>query len=49
LPVNKVRAALKGDTPLDRLAPILLLSNTENWIADDTADIDMKFLLKQNL
>lgn len=46
---NKVREALKGDPLLDRLAPILLLSKTENWIANDTVDIDLKFLLKQTL
>jgi len=49
LPVDKVRNALKGDPLLDRLAPLLLLSNTENWITEDTVDIDLKFLLKQNL
>lgn len=46
---NKVREALKGDPLLDRLGPILLLSSSENWIAEDTADIDLKFLLKQKL
>lgn len=49
LPANKVRNALKGDALLDRLAPLLLLSNTENWITEDTIDIDLKFLLRQNL
>lgn len=49
LPADKVRNALKGDPLLDRLAPLLLLSNTENWITEDTVDIDLKFLLKQNL
>lgn len=49
LPAEKVRAALKGDPLLDRLAPLLLLSNTSNWIAEDVVDIDLKFLLKQNL
>lgn len=49
LNADKVRAALKGDPLLDRLAPLLLLSDSENWVAEDTADIDLKFLLKQNL
>ena len=48
-PANKVRAALKGDPLLDRVAPLLLLSSTENWLAEDTVDIDLKFLFKQNL
>jgi hypothetical protein len=49
LPSDKVRAALRGDPLLDRLSPLLLLSNSSNWLADDTVDIDLKFLLKQNL
>jgi hypothetical protein len=49
LSAEKVRAALRGDALLDRLAPILLLSKGANWISDDTVDIDLKFLLKQNL
>jgi hypothetical protein len=49
LPAKKVRAALKGDPLLDRLKPLLLLSSTSNWLADDAVDIDLKFLLKQNL
>ena len=49
LPAEKVRSALRGDPLLDRLAPLLLISDGANWIADDTIDIDLKFLLKQNL
>jgi hypothetical protein len=49
LPAERVRVALKGDPLLDRLGPLLLLSDTANWIAEDTVDIDLKFLLKQNL
>jgi hypothetical protein len=49
LPATKVRNALAGDLLLDRVAPILLLSGSSNWIADDAVDIDLKFLLKQNL
>jgi hypothetical protein len=49
LPAEKVRSFLKGDPLLDRLAPMLLLSDPSNWIADDAVDIDLKFLLKQNL
>jgi HEAT repeat protein len=48
-PADKVRTALKDNPLLDRLGPLLLLSNTDNWLAEDTADIDMKFLFKQNL
>ncbi len=47
-PADKVRLALQGDPLLDRVAPILLLSKSSNWIAEDTVDIDLKFLLKQN-
>ena len=49
LPPDRVRTALAGDPILDQLAPLLLLSDSVNWIADDTVDIDLKFLLKQNL
>ena len=49
LPPNRVRSALAGDPILDQLVPLLLLSDQANWIADDTVDIDLKFLLKQNL
>jgi hypothetical protein len=48
-PADKVRTALKDNPLLDRLGPLLLLSNTDNWLAEDTADIDLKFLFKQNL
>jgi hypothetical protein len=44
-----VRAALAGDPILDQLTPLLLLSDRTNWIADDAVDIDLKFLLNQNL
>ena len=49
LPSAKVQKALSGDALLDRVAPVLLLANSTNWIADDAIDIDFKFLLKQNL
>jgi hypothetical protein len=49
LPADRVRAALRGDALLERLAPLLLLSDSTNWIAADTVDIDLKFLLKQYL
>jgi hypothetical protein len=49
LPADKVRAALKGDALLERLGPLLLLSGSENWVTEDTVDIDLKFLVKQNL
>ena len=49
LSADMVRSALKGDALLERLGPLLLLSNSENWVAEDSVDIDLKFLLKQNL
>ena len=49
LPAEQVRSALNGDPLLDRLGPLLLLSSATNWVAEDTVDIDLKFLLKQNL
>jgi hypothetical protein len=49
LPVDIVRLALKDDPLLDRIQPLLLLSHATNWIAQDAVDIDLKFLLKQNL
>jgi hypothetical protein len=44
-----VRRALAGDPLLERLGPLLLLAPSENWIANDMVDIDLKFVLKQNL
>lgn len=49
MPPDRVRAALAGDPILDQLAPLLLLSDRTNWIAEDAVDIDLKFLIKQNL
>jgi HEAT repeat protein len=45
----KVRAELKGDPLLNKLEPLFLVTSGENWLAKDTVDIDLKFLLKQNL
>jgi hypothetical protein len=49
LPAAKVRAALAGDALLRRLAPMLLLSDGASWMANDAVDVDLKFLLKQNI
>ncbi|HEY1748817.1 MAG TPA: hypothetical protein VGG11_18900 [Xanthobacteraceae bacterium] len=49
LPADRVRKALAGDPLLARLEPLLLLGPGTNWLADDTVDIDLKFLLKQDL
>ena len=49
LAADRVRAALQNDPLLERLAPLLLLTESANWIADGSVDIDLKFLLKQNL
>ncbi|TMI98363.1 MAG: hypothetical protein E6G97_26175 [Alphaproteobacteria bacterium] len=49
LPADKVRSALKDDPLLARLEPLLLLSHTSNWMAEDSVDIDLKFLMKQDL
>jgi hypothetical protein len=48
-PESKVREALSGDLLLNRVSPILLLSGLTNWLAEDTVDIDLKFLFKQDL
>jgi hypothetical protein len=45
----KVRAALQGNPLLRQIEPLFLLSSTENWLAVDSVDIDLKFLIKQNL
>ncbi|MGH6777764.1 MAG: HEAT repeat domain-containing protein [Bradyrhizobium sp.] len=45
----KVRAALGGDPLLNKLEPLFLMGSSENWLAKDSVDIDLKFLLKQNL
>jgi hypothetical protein len=44
-----VRSALQGDPFLKKLEPFFLMSGEENWLATDAVDIDLKFLLKQNL
>jgi hypothetical protein len=49
LSAQKVRSVLAGDPLLERIGPLLLLSSSMNWIAEDTVDIDLKFLLKQKL
>lgn len=49
LTAANVRRALAGDPLLERLGPLLLLAPSENWIANDMVDIDLKFVLKQNL
>jgi len=49
LPADRVRTALQNDVLLERLAPLLLLTESANWMAEDNVDIDLKFLLKQNL
>jgi HEAT repeat protein len=47
---NKVREALKDNNLLLRqIAPLFLLSSSENWLTVDAVDIDLKFLIKQNL
>jgi hypothetical protein len=48
-PESKVRHALAGDPLLSRVSPILLMSGQSNWLAQDTVDFDLKFLLKQDL
>ncbi len=48
-PESKVRRALAGDPLLDRVSPILLLSGSSNWMAQEAVDSDLKFLNKQNL
>ncbi len=49
MPSEKLYEILNGDQLLDDLKPLLLVSSSSNWIADDIVDIDLKFLLKQNL
>jgi hypothetical protein len=46
---DKVRAALQNTSLLEQIAPVFLLSSSENWLAVDGVDIDLKFLIKQNL
>jgi hypothetical protein len=45
----KVRTALQGNPLLKQIEPLFLLSSSENWLAVDSVDIDLKFLIKQNL
>lgn len=45
----KVRESLAGDPLLDAIAPILLLSDADNWLATEAIQSDMSFLRGQNL
>lgn len=49
LPAKRVRAALHGDPLLARLEPLLLLTDTGNWMAGEDVGLDLQFLLKQHL
>jgi len=49
LPAEMVRPALSGGSLSERIEPLLVLYEQDNWLADSTVDIDLKFLLKQNL
>ncbi len=49
LAADQVYTALEGDPLLERLRPLLLLYGIKNWVAEVSVDIDLKFLLRQNL
>ncbi|MEM7477063.1 MAG: hypothetical protein AAF483_18930 [Planctomycetota bacterium] len=49
LSAEKLRNILGGDPLLEKIAPMLLLSDQSNWLASESARTDMNFLLKQNL
>lgn len=49
LPASLVRPALAGSDLLNKVAPMLLLSEGANWLACEDRVIDVGFLVKQNL
>ena len=49
LSADRLRQKLAGDWLLERLAPMLLLSERGNWLATDSVRADITFLLRQDL
>jgi hypothetical protein len=49
LPPEQVRQQLRGSPLLERVSPMLLVSQGANWLATDLVTADITFLLKQNL
>jgi hypothetical protein len=49
LPPALVRPAVEGSALMERLAPMLLLSEGANWLASEDRVMDIAFLAKQNL
>lgn len=49
LPPNLVREHLQDIRLLDRIAPMLLMSEGANWLASEKVASDISFLTKQNL
>ena len=49
LPPNLVRERLQDTPLLDRIAPMLLMSEGANWLASEKVTSDISFLIKQNL
>lgn len=49
LPPDMVRAALRGSPLLGQIAPMLLIAHGAHWLASESIDSDIAFLLKQNL
>ena len=47
LPPDRVRAALRDSSLLDRIAPMLLNAPGAHWLASETVGSDIAFLLKQ--
>ena len=48
-PPTLLREHLHGDPLLNRLSPMLLLSDSENWLASENMKESISFLMKQNL
>lgn len=48
LSAQRLREDLNGDPLLGRIAPMLLLSDRDNWLASESKRTDLSFLLKQN-
>jgi HEAT repeat protein len=49
LPPALVRPAITGSALMEKLAPLLLLSEGTNWLATEDRVMDIAFLTKQNL
>ena len=49
LPFDRVQAALRRDSLMEKIMPLLVLGGNENWLAGRAIGSNFDFLLMQNL